>query len=75
MDQKQLTQKSKAEHPQTKTKTKTKNKKQKKTAKTKNNKKQQKENPTTPHGIHLTKKHLSPKIKKRNIMFLLLLYY
>jgi hypothetical protein len=69
MDQKQLTQKSKAEHPQTKTK----NKKNQQKQKTK--KKQQKENPTTPHGIHLTKKHLSPKIKKRNIMFLLLLYY
>ena len=42
MDQKQLTQKSKAEHPQTKTKNK------KKTAKTKNKKKTAKRKPNNP---------------------------
>jgi hypothetical protein len=64
MDQKQLTQKSKAEHPQTKTKTKNKQKQQKQKTK-----KTAKRKPNNPHGIHLTKKHLSPKIKKRYIIF------
>ena len=51
MDQKQLTQKSKAEHPQTKTKT-------------KNKQKQQKENPTTPMVFILQKNICHQKLKR-----------
>jgi hypothetical protein len=50
MDQKQLTHKNKAEHPQTKTKTKNKQKQQKQ-----NTKQTAKRKPNNPHGIHLTK--------------------